>query len=298
MIAAALLAAVESTAAAQAPRTGVLITGGSGYLGHALVEKLLADGCPRICIYSRSESRQAQMRAYFKDDERLRWFIGDVRDVRRLERAMASVYSVIHAAALKRIEVGVYNPDEMVKTNVDGTMNVIDAARRTGIGKVLLVSSDKAYAPVSPYGQTKAIAESLVRMAQDPQFGPRFAVVRYGNVAGSTGSVIPTWRERIRGGLPVMMTDPQCTRFWMTREEAAKLVIDTMVGMNGGELAVPELPAFSLEDLWLAMGKPDVQVSGLPDHEKLHESMEPGKSSDQADRLTVEELRHRLEALA
>jgi UDP-N-acetylglucosamine 4,6-dehydratase len=168
-----------------------LITGGTGFLGRALVKKLLADGCPRICIYSRNEFAQAKMRAELNDDPRLRWFIGDVRDVQRLERAMSSVYSVIHAAALKRIEVGAYNPDEMTKTNILGTLNVIEAARRAEIGKVILVSSDKAYQPVSPYGNSKAMAESLILNSNDPQYGPRFGVVRYGNVAGSTGKRDP-----------------------------------------------------------------------------------------------------------
>lgn len=298
MILLALAAAIGQLPAPKQPRAGVLITGGSGYLGHALVEKLLADGCPRVCIYSRNEYAQAKMRAHFKDDARLRWFIGDVRDQQRLEWAMSSCYSVIHAAALKRIEVGEYNPDEMVKTNVDGTMNVIHAARRLELGKVVLVSSDKAYQPVSPYGQTKAIAESLVRMAQDPQYGPRFSAVRYGNVAGSTGSVIPTWRAAHMRRERIHLTHPDCTRFWMTREEAAKLVVDTLVAMKGGEIEIPELPAYRLGDLAEAMGIRDYDVVGLPGHEKMHESMCAGRTSDAADRLTVNDLRHRLVAIA
>lgn len=271
------------------PRAGVLITGGSGFLGRALVEKLLADGCPRICIYSRNEYSQAKMRAEFADDARLRWFIGDVRDVERLERALQSVYTVIHAAALKRIEVGQYNPEEMAKTNIIGTMNVIAAARRAGIGKALLVSSDKAYQPVSPYGQSKAMAESLFLTANDPQYGPRFAVVRYGNVAGSTGSVIPTWRSRAARGQPVRVTDPECTRFWMDRADAATLVVDTLVSMRGGELTIPDLPAYRLGDLAEAMGL-RYEVVGLGSFEKLHESMDATRSSETAERLTVEEL--------
>src|SRR5262245_28460613 len=173
----------------------VLITGGSGFLAHGLVHQLLADGCERICLYSRGEYAQAQMRYAFDDDKRLRWFIGDVRDEDRLEVAMDGVDSVIHAAALKRIEVGAYNPEEMYKTNVVGSRNVIHAARRAGVKKAVLVSSDKAFEPVSPYGQTKALAESLFLGANAVMpNGPRFAVCRYGNVAGSTGSVIPTWK--------------------------------------------------------------------------------------------------------
>lgn len=281
-------------------KQGVLITGGTGFLGHALVEKLLADGCQRICIYSRNEYAQAQMRARFNDDSRLRWFIGDVRDRDRLERAMSSVYAVIHAAALKRIEVGAYNPDEMVKTNVDGTANVIWAARRSGLGKAIFVSSDKAFAPVSPYGQSKALAESLFLNSNDPQNGPRFLVCRYGNVAGSTGSVIPTWRALISAGKTITVTDPECTRFWMSREEAAKLVVDTLVPETDvlPSVVVPELPAFRLGDLVEALGAKDVEVVGLPPHEKKHEWMDAEKCSGDARRMPVEELRERLEVLA
>lgn len=268
----------------------VLITGGSGFLGHALVEKMLRDGWDRICIYSRSESRQFEMRRKFPD-ERLRWFIGDVRDRDRLERAMQGpLYGVIHAAALKRIEVGAENPDEMVKTNIGGTMNVIEAARRAGVVNVLLVSSDKAYQPVSPYGQSKAMAESLFLQANVPHRGPKFAVVRYGNVAGSTGSVIPFWRGH---RVPVPITDPDCTRFWMSRTEAAELVVDTLAEMNGGEVAIPDLPAFRLGDLAEAM---DVRtkVIGLGDFEKKHENMDATRCSATARRMSVAELRQRL----
>lgn len=275
----------------------VLITGGSGFLGHALVERLLDGRCERICIYSRGEYAQARMRAAFNDDKRLRWFIGDVRDSDRLERAMQSIDTVIHAAALKRIEVGAYNPDEMVKTNVMGTLNVIQAARRTGVMKALLVSSDKAFEPVSPYGQSKAIAESLFLTANDPQYGPRFSVVRYGNVAGSTGSVIPTWRELLSRQTRVPVTDPTCTRFYMTRDEAAKLVLDTIATMRGGELAVPELPAYELGDLAQALGASGLEIKGLGAWEKKHESMDSGKCSKDARRLSVDELRELLEGV-
>lgn len=262
-------------------------------MGHALVQKLLQDGCGRICIYSRNEHRQFQMMKHFGSDKRLRFFIGDVRDLRRLERAMSSVYSVIHAAALKRIEVGAYNPDEMVKTNVEGSMNVIEAGRRLGIAKTLLVSSDKAYQPISPYGQTKALAESLFLQANDPGIGPKFSVVRYGNVVGSTGSVIPRWREAKAKNEGVTVTDPECTRFWMTRQQAATLVVDTLVAMNGGELAVPTLPAFRLGDLAEAM-EVEYEVTGLPRHEKMHENMDDVQCSKDAPRMSVEDIRRNL----
>lgn len=284
------------------PQNGVLITGGTGYLARGLVRRLLAEDCQRICVYSRNEFAQARMRAELEDDQRLRWFIGDVRDQDRLERAMESVEFVIHAAALKRIEVGHYNPDEMLKTNVWGTTNVIDAARRANVAKVVFVSSDKACEPVSPYGLTKALAERLALAANEVSpWGPRFAVVRYGNVAGSTGSVIPIWREQLaradntaRG---VTMTDPECTRFWMSLEEAVDLVLDTLRSMKGGETAIPILPAYRLHDLAVALGAKTIAVKGLQPWEKRHESMASGNSSDLARRLSLEELEDLLQGV-
>lgn len=272
----------------------VLITGGTGYLARGLVRRLLEDGkCQRICLYSRGEFAQSLMRREFDDDARLRWFIGDVRDRDRLERALEGIDAVIHAAALKRIEVGAYDPDEMVETNVRGSQNVIWAARKTGVVRALLVSSDKAFEPVSPYGQTKALAESLFLRANDitPR-GPRFAVVRYGNVWNSTGSVFPTWRAILEknGERKVPVTNPSCTRFFMTLEQAVDLVLTTLRTMRGGELAVPTLPAYELGDLAQAMNAvPDIR--GLGQFEKLHEGMGPGNTSDKARRMTVEEIR-------
>ncbi len=277
------------------PHSGILITGGSGFLGRGLAPRLLEDGWGRVCIFSRNEFAQAQMRREFKNDPRLRWFIGDVRDRDRLERAMQGVSAVIHAAALKRIEVGAYCPDEMVKTNVDGSTNVIEAARRADVERVLLISSDKAFEPVSPYGFTKATAEWLFLTANDiSPYGPRYAVCRYGNVAGSTGSVIPTWRELALQGEEASLTDPDCTRFYMTRDEAVTLVLNTLRDMVGGEVAVPTLPAFRLGDLAQAMGV-KYRVTGLGEYEKRHESLDSGVSSEKARRMTVEELSGALE---
>lgn len=277
--------------------SGILITGGSGFLGQGLARRLLEAGEDRVCVFSRGEFAQARMRREFRNDPRLRFFIGDVRDRDRLERAMDRCDSVIHAAALKRIEVGAYCPEEMVLTNVVGTMNVIEAARRAGVRKVLLVSSDKAFEPVSPYGQTKALAESLFLVAnQANPFGPAFAVCRYGNVAGSTGSVIPTWREILKDGEgEVPVTSPDCTRFWMSRDEAVTLVLQTLRTMRGGEFAIPTLPAFRLGDLAEAMGA-RMAVTGLGEFEKKHEGMAPGNTSDVARRMTVGEIREALKA--
>ncbi len=220
--------------------TSVLITGATGFLGRGLVRQLLENGCERVCVFSRGEYAQATMRAEFQDDKRLRWFIGDVRDKDRLELAMERVDAVIHAAALKRIEVGAYQPGEMVKTNVIGSQNVIEAARRQKVGKVLLISSDKAFEPVSPYGQTKALAESLFLTANDIYpHGPRYSVVRYGNVWNSTGSIVPTWKGLIAAGaIAVPVTAPGCTRFFMRLDEAVALVLGTLAAMRGGAKAV------------------------------------------------------------
>ena len=268
----------------------ILITGGTGFLGHGLVRRLLLQGHQRICVYSRGEYAQAVMQniTFADDADRLRFFVGDVRDIGRLERAMNGVRAVIHAAALKRIEVGHYNPDEMVKTNILGTMNVLEAARRAKVGRVVLVSSDKAYQPVSPYGFSKAMAESLFFAANGMSLGGRHVVCRYGNVSGSTGSVIPRWRELIAQGRPVPMTDPNCTRFWMSIDEAVDLVLSALT--TDKDLLIPALPAYKLQDLATAMGAPGT-LSGVLSHwEKQHESMGPRASSEHARRLSVGEL--------
>ncbi len=279
----------------------VLVTGGTGYFGRAFVRTLLVEKySDRICILSRGEFQQAHMRAEFGNDSRLRWFIGDVRDRDRLRQAMEDVDLVVHAAALKRIEVGHYNPEEMTKTNVDGARNVIAASRDAGVRKVVALSSDKAYQPVSPYGLSKAMAEALFLSANNNRgkTGPIFACVRYGNVAGSTGSVIPMWREILKASDTVPVTDPEVTRFWMERDEAVELVLKTADTMQGGELAIPELPAYRLGDLAMAMGAKKMEVSTLPDWEKKHEAMNDGMSSDRARRMTVDELRRRLRHVA
>lgn len=276
----------------------VLVTGATGFFGRAFTHRLLAmPGVDRICIYSRDEAKQAAMREELGPRPQLRFFIGDVRDRERLTRAMAGVDVVVHAAALKRIEVGHYNPGEMVKTNVNGTVNVIEAGTDAGVDRMVLLSSDKAFEPVSAYGQTKALAESLFAAANNTRGarGPRFAVTRYGNVAGSTGSVIPTWRRYVARGEPVPVTDPECTRFWMRVDEAIDLVLDTIERMPT-EPAIPELPAFRLGDLAEAMGA-RMTVRGLGAFEKKHESMRSGLCSETARRLDVDNLRASLAAV-
>ena len=297
-----------------------LITGGTGFLGRALVRELLArPSANRICVYSRDEAKQAVMRASLQDpEERLHWFVGDVRDLPRLQRAMAGVNVVIHAAALKRIEVCEYDPAEVVKTNVIGTMNVVEAAfdaplgRCAGPRRVVYVSSDKACQPLNAYGASKLMGEKLVLASNNARGreGPIFSACRYGNVAGSTGSVIPTWRAALAEGKEnIRMTEPDTTRFWMTIEQAVALVLDVAQGSPGGVLYVPgmnrdglhipQLPAYRLGDLASAMDLPwPIRVTGLGPGEKLHERMlEDGPDSSQVRRMTLDELREGLARL-
>lgn len=257
--------------------SGVLITGGTGYLGRALARELLASSAfERICIYSRGEYAQATMRQEIPDPAgRLRWFIGDVRDKDRLRRAMDRIHLVIHAAALKRVEVGEYNPDEMVRTNVLGAMNVIDGARESGVVQVVAVSTDKACAPLNAYGATKLTMEKLMLAANNTTGpnGPKFSVVRYGNVSGSTGSVIPTWRAmKAAGAKRVPVSDPRCSRFWMRIEEAVELILWTAEHMEGGETVVPLLPAYQVGTLAEALGL-EMDIRGIGAGEKLDEAM-------------------------
>lgn len=269
----------------------ILITGGTGSFGQAFAERLLEDGnVERIAILSRGEYAQAEMAERLKDD-RLRFFIGDVRDRIRLRRAFEGIDIVIHAAALKRIEVGHYNPIEMVRTNVDGAINVVEAALDAGVKKVVGLSSDKAWQPISPYGQTKALAETILLNANNmtPKNGTVFRVVRYGNVAGSRGSVIPRWREiKAAGGQSVPVSDPECTRFWMRMDQAVDLVLKA-VGTKSEQILIPTLPAYRLGDLAEVM-KMEMDIKGLPPWEKRHEGMDFGNTSDIARRMSHREL--------
>lgn len=255
--------------------------------------------CDRICIYSRGEHAQAAMREDLGEPARggrTRWMIGDVRDRDRLRRAMHGCDVVVHAAALKRIEVGAYDPIEMVRTNIDGAINVIEAAQDAGVERVVALSTDKAYQPVSPYGQSKALAEALFLAANNAvgAHGPKFAVVRYGNVWWSNGSVGPKWASLIRGGQDVVeVTDPDCTRFFMRIEEAVELVVHTINTMQGGEVNIPDLPAYRLGDLAKAF-LVDQRIVGLPAWEKQHESMGPAHCSADAPRMSVEDLRREI----
>lgn len=275
----------------------VLITGGTGYLGRHLVRRLLDDKMSdRICVYNRGEHAQADMRAQFDDDDRLRFFIGCVRDQRRLQRAMQGVDVVIHAAALKRIETGFWNPVECVRTNIDGTIACIEAVQDAGVKKMLFVSSDKAVEAKSIYGLTKAVGEAAVLAANNTvsRSGPRYSLTRYGNIFNASGSVVPKWRAMIaRGVRAVPVTDLNATRFFMTADQAVDLVLNTIETMSGGEVAIPDLPAYRVGDLVEAMGTL-ASVQGMPEFEKMHEKMSEDHSSEHARRMSVAELRQAL----
>ncbi|MBZ0290174.1 MAG: polysaccharide biosynthesis protein, partial [Anaerolineae bacterium] len=205
----------------------ILITGGTGSFGRKMVEVLLREYHPRrLVIFSRDELKQHEMRVAGLDHPSLRYFIGDVRDLRRLDRALKGIDIVIHAAALKQVPACEYNPIEAVATNIDGARNIIDAAIDNGVKRVLAMSTDKATAPVNLYGATKLVAEKLFVQGNSysGSDGTRFACVRYGNVVGSRGSVVPVFREQIKSGR-ITITDPRMTRFWITLEQGVRFVL-------------------------------------------------------------------------
>jgi UDP-N-acetylglucosamine 4,6-dehydratase/5-epimerase len=257
--------------------TSVLITGGTGSLGKSLVEYLLKETqVRRIAIFSRDELKQQQFRMQLKDDSRLRWFIGDVRDLDRLKRAFHGVDYVIHAAALKQVDTGEYNPMEFIKTNVLGSQNVIDAAIDAGVKRVVALSTDKASSPINLYGATKLTADKLFVAANNYSYtyGTIFSVVRYGNVMGSRGSVIPFFREIASHGKPLPITDLRMTRFWISIESAVKFVIESLEIMTGGELYVPRIPSMRIVDLANAIAPgAKLEEIGMRPGEKLHEEM-------------------------
>jgi UDP-N-acetylglucosamine 4,6-dehydratase len=257
--------------------SSVLITGGTGSLGKALVRHLLAEGkVRRIAIFSRDELKQLHMRNEFNDDPRLRWFLGDIRDIDRLKRAFHKVDYVFHAAALKQVDTGEYNPMEFIKTNVLGSQNVIDAAIETGVKRVVALSTDKASSPINLYGATKLTADKLFIAANNYSFsyGTTFSVVRYGNVMGSRGSVIPFFKQLADEGKPLPITDLRMTRFWISIEQAVRFVIDSLEMMTGGELYVPRIPSMKIIDLAEAVAPgAKLEEIGMRPGEKLHEEM-------------------------
>jgi UDP-N-acetylglucosamine 4,6-dehydratase len=255
--------------------SSVLITGGTGSFGRALTEYLLKSEIRRIAIFSRDELKQLQMKNDFKDD-RLRFFLGDIRDGSRLDIALHNVDFVVHAAALKQVDTGEYNPMEFVKTNVVGSQNVIDACIRNGVKKVVALSTDKASSPINLYGATKLTSDKLFSAANNYShaYGTTFSIVRYGNVMGSRGSVIPYFKQLAIEGKPFPITDKRMTRFWITLDQAVEFVLETFEIMQGGELYVPRIPSMKIMDLARAI-KEDFSYEevGIRPGEKLHEEM-------------------------
>jgi len=255
----------------------ILITGGTGSFGKKYTQIILSQYKPnKIIIFSRDELKQYEMAQTF-NDKCMRYFIGDVRDAKRLEEAMDGVDFVIHAAALKHVPVAEYNPMECIKTNIDGAQNVIDAALKNEVEKVIALSTDKASSPINLYGATKLASDKLF-VAANNMVGKkktRFSVVRYGNVVGSRGSVVPFFKQLIEHGeteLPI--TDEEMTRFLITLEDGVNFVLENFKRMHGGEIFIPKIPSMKMVDLALALA-PDLshKVIGIRPGEKMHEVM-------------------------
>lgn len=278
----------------------VLVTGGTGSFGNAFTQYVLENHDPKkVIIYSRDEYKQFVMRNKFRElgravgrdyDSKLRFFIGDVRDEARLRRALAGgVDYIVHAAALKQVPACEYNPMEAVKTNIDGAMSVINAALDSGVEKVVALSTDKAVNPVNLYGGTKLVSDKLfiAANAYRGESGTTFSVVRYGNVAGSRGSVIPFFKNLVdNGATELPITDFRMTRFWISLDEGIRLVVKALAEAEGGETFISKIPSFRVTDLATAIAPGARQVEvGIREGEKLHECMVP-----EADSLTTFEF--------
>jgi UDP-N-acetylglucosamine 4,6-dehydratase/5-epimerase len=265
----------------------ILVTGGTGSFGRKFVEVILRDHAPaKVIVFSRDELKQHEMRASGFDHPSLRYFIGDVRDLLRLRRAMQGVHIVVHAAALKQVPACEYNPIEAIMTNIMGGRNVVEAALDCGVERVMALSTDKAVNPINLYGATKMAAEKLFVQsnAYAGGTGTRFACVRYGNVVGSRGSVVPVFfQQRDQGRITI--TDERMTRFWLSVEQGVRFTIRCIEQMEGGEVFVPRIPSMRVVDLarMIAPGSA-IEVIGIRPGEKLHEVL-----------VSEDEARHTLE---
>lgn len=269
----------------------ILITGGSGSLGRALTRKLLETNVDTIRIFSRNEFQQTQMQNMF-DDKRLRFLIGDVREKERLSRALEDIQIVIHAAALKHVPVAEYNPFEFVKTNVYGTQNLIEACLDKNVETVLGVSTDKAVSPFNTYGATKFLMERLFVSANfyKGNHDVKFFCVRYGNVLGSSGSIVPTFVNQIKEGKKITVTDPTMTRFNTTMNQALDFIIRALKNGTGGELFVPKLKAYKVGDIKdaimeLMKSNNETEITSIRPGEKYHESL-----------ISIDEIRNTYES--
>jgi UDP-N-acetylglucosamine 4,6-dehydratase len=278
----------------------VLVTGGTGSFGKKFIQIMLDEYQPaKLIIYSRDELKQHEMRVSGFNDPSLRYFIGDVRDLPRLRRAMQDVDIVVHAAALKQVPACEYNPMEAVKTNILGTSNVVDAAIDARVEKVLALSTDKAVTPVNLYGATKLTAEKLV-VASNAYAGDmrtRLSCVRYGNVVGSRGSVVPIFIHQRENGNQLTVTDERMTRFWLSLEQGVRFVISNIERMHGGEVFVPKIPSTKIVDLARAIAPAaEIKIMGIRPGEKLHEMMisrdESRSTVELEDRFVVEPVGH------
>jgi UDP-N-acetylglucosamine 4,6-dehydratase len=270
----------------------ILVTGGTGSFGRRFIKTLIAQYKPRrVVVYSRDELKQFEMQQEYKSPA-MRWFLGDVRDAARLEQAMSGIDYVVHAAALKQVPAAEYNPMECIKTNIHGAENVIAACLAKNVEKVVALSTDKAANPVNLYGASKLASDKLFVAANNIAGGhrTRFAVVRYGNVVGSRGSVVPFFRKLIdEGATSLPVTDERMTRFWITLDEGVQFVLKSFQRMGGGELFVPKIPSIRIVDLVKAMApKAKMEIVGIRPGEKLHEVMCPADDSH----LTLEFADH------
>ena len=265
----------------------ILVTGGTGSFGRAFVSRLLKDHAPKkLIVFSRDELKQHEMRGAGFDGPTLRYFIGDVRDESRLRRAMEGADVVVHAAALKQVPACEYNPIEAILTNIMGARNVVEAALDTGVGRVMALSTDKAVNPINLYGATKLAAEKLFVQSNAYAGGrrTRFSCVRYGNVIGSRGSVVPEFVRQRASGV-VRLTDERMTRFWLSLEQGVRFTISCLEQMEGGEVFVPKIPSMRIVDLVRVIA-PDsrIETIGIRPGEKLHEVL-----------ISEDEARHTLE---